>query len=354
MKKLFSLLLGTAAVFTASAFAQNATTTPVGAMTYTLNATVGVVNTYLSVPLTDSPVYSGAVLSFGNTTVTFNGTVFTAGALAQSGSPYFLRFQSGNQTGRTMLITANTANSTTVDVSNNTSQATNLNASGNFTVAVGDAVQIFAGDTLASFFGSTANATTGYLNGVALKGASSALSADTVSIYNRLTLKQDTYFFSTTLGYWKLSSSNANANGMILYPDASFLITRRTGRPAISFTVLGDVPAVAPKIKTAGSTQIVYGANPFPVDMTLGTLNLVNWTKANSALSADTISIYNPLLLKMDTYYQKLDGTWRKSGDTTTDQSSFAVPAGSALSFLKRAAVSGAGSFLGAPLPYGL
>ena len=351
MKKLLPLFLGAAVVLAHTAFGQTATTTPVGAMTYTLNATVGVVNTYMSVPLTDSPVYSGAVLSVGTATLTFSGTPFTAGALAQSGAPYFLRIQSGAQAGRTMLITANTANSTTVDIANNTSQSTNLLTS-NFTVAAGDVVQIFAGDTLGSFFGTTANGTTGYLNGIALKGAAGALSADTVSIYNRLTSKQDTYFFSTSLGYWKLSSSNANANGTILYPDASFLITRRTGRPAISFTVLGDVPAVAPKIKTAGSTQIVYGANPFPVDMTLGTLNLMNWTKANSALSADTVSVYNPLLAKMDTYYQKLDGTWRKSGDTTTDQSSFIVPAGSALSFLKRAAVSGAGSFLGAPLPY--
>jgi uncharacterized protein (TIGR02597 family) len=349
MKNLLSLSF--AVLIAHSAFGQNATTTPVGAMTYTLNATVGVVNTYLSIPLTDSPVYSGAVLSVATATLGFTGTPFTDGALAQAGSPYFLRLQSGAQAGRTMLITANTANSTTVDITNNTSQSTNL-VTGNFTVAVGDAVQIFAGDTLGTFFGTTANATTGYLNGIALKGATSAFTADTVSIYNRLTSKQDAYFFNTTLGYWKLSSSNANANGVVLYPDASFAITRRASRPAISFTVLGDVPVAAPKIKTAGSNQPVYGANPFPVDMNLGALNLVNWTKGTSAFTADTIAIYNPLLSKMDTYYQKLDGTWRKSSDANTDQSTFVIPAGSAMSFVKRAAVSGAGSFLGSPLPY--
>jgi uncharacterized protein (TIGR02597 family) len=353
MKKLLPLALASAVAISLPAFAQNATTTPVGAMTYTLNATTGTTNTYLSVPLKDSPIYSGAVESFGNTTVTFAGTPFTAGDLAQSGSPYFLRFQSGNQAGRTMLITANTANTTTVDVTNNSDQATNLN-SGNFTVAVGDSVQIFAGDTLGSFFGTTANATTGYLNGIALKGATSPLQADPVSIYNRSTLKQDAYYFNTTLGYWRTSASTANANAVILYPDSSFIITRRASRPAISFTVLGSVPSVAPKIKSAGNNAPAYSGNPFPVDMTLGTLNLVNWTKSNSALSADTIAIYNPSLLKMDAYYQKLDGTWRKSGDVNTDRSSMVLPAGSALTFVKRGTISGEASFFSSPMPYSL
>jgi uncharacterized protein (TIGR02597 family) len=353
MKKLLSLSF--AVLIAHSSFGQNATTTPVGAMTYTINATAAVpVSTYISIPLTDSPVYSGAVLSFGNATVTFTGTPFVGGALAQSGSPYFLRLQSGLQAGRTMLITANTADTTTVDVTNNSAQSTNLNVSGNFTVAVGDAVQIFAGDTLASFFGSTANATTGYLNGVALRGAAAPLQADGVSIYNRVTAKQDSYYFNTTLGYWRSGTSAVNANATILYPDASFTILRRASRPALSFTVLGDVPAAAPKIKTAGSNSAVYGGNPYPVDMTLGTLNLVNWTKANTQLSADTLAIYNPITAKTDSYYQKLDGTWRKSGDTTTDKSSMVIPAGSQVGYLKRGAVSGGGSFLSSPLPYSL
>lgn len=251
-----------------------------------------------------------------------------------------------------MLVTANTANTVTVDVTNNSSQATNLDSSG-FSVAANDTVQIFAGDTLASFFGSSVDVNS-YLTGVALKGAASALSADAVSIYNRITAKQDGYFFSTTLGYWRTTTSAVNQNGVVLYPDTSFAITRRASRPALSFTVLGDVPVVAPKIKTPGGSQSVYGGNSFPVDVTLGSLSLANWTKANSALSADTISIYNPILAKMDGYYQKLDGTWRKVGDANTDRSSLVIPAGSFLGFLKRASVSGSGSFLSSPLPYSL
>ena len=352
MKTSLPLLLGAAALLAAPVFGQNATTTPVGAMTYSFPATTSLTSSYISVPLTDSTVYSGAVQSFTSTTLTFSGTPFTAGAFAQAGSPYFVRFQSGVQAGRILLVTANTANTVTLDVTDNSGQTTNQDASG-FSVAANDTVQIFPGDTLASFFG-TAVDVNGYLTTVALKGGSGVLQADTVSIYNRIYARQDAYFFSTTLGYWRSTASTANQNSTILYPNTSFGISRRSGRPALSFTVLGDVPSVTPKIKTPGGSQAVYGSNPYPVDMTLGTLSLTNWTKSNSVLSADTINIYNPTLAKMDTYYQKLDGTWRKSGDAVTDRSSLSIPAGSFLGFLKRGSVSGATSFLSSPLPYSL
>lgn len=346
MRTVCALTFSIFALASMSMGATTVTTAPVGAMTYSFPATTQLTSSYISVPLTNAPIYSGTFASFTSTTINFAGTPFTAGELAQAGSPYFLRLQSGTQAGRCLLITANTVNSVTVDVTNNSSQTTNLDTSG-FSVALGDQVQIFPGDTLASFFGDN---TTG--NPLILVGAAGALSADTVSIYNKSLAKQDAYFFSTSLGYWRSTTSTENKNGVVLYPDAAFGLTRRAGRAALSFSVVGDVPVVTPKIKTAGSNQAVYGANPYPVDLTLGTLNLVNWTKSNSALSADTISVYNSSQAKMDTYYQKLDGTWRKVGDTITDQSPFVVPAGSLLGFLKRAAVSGSASFISSPLPY--
>jgi len=348
MRTIYPLTLAILALASIATGATTVTTPPVGAMTYSFPATISLTSSYISVPLTSAPIYAGAVDSFTSATVTFAGTPLTAGALAQSGSPYFLRFQSGTQAGRSLLVTANTANTVTVDVSNNSDQTTNLDASG-FSVAASDQVQIFPGDTLASFFGDN---TTG--NPLIIVGASAPLSADTVGIYNKNLAKQDAYFFSTSLGYWRSSTSTANKNGLVLYPDASLVLARRAGRAALSFTVLGDVPAVAPKIKTAGSNQVVYACNPYPVDMTLGYLNLSNWTKSNSALQADTIGVYNSSLAKTDAYYQKLDGTWRKSGDAVNDKSSFVFPTGSAIIFLKRGAVSGATSFLSFPLPYSL
>ena len=55
-----------------------------------------------------------------------------------------------------------------------------------------------------------------------------------------------------------------------------------------------------------------------------------------------------------DIYYQKPDSTWRKYGDNVTDQSNFAIPAGSVTTIQKREIVAGAQSFLVSAMPYTL
>ena len=350
MKKLLPLLLGAAAIFAHSAMAQTATTTPVGAMTYTLAATTQVTPTYLSIPLTNSPAYSGVVETVGTNTLSFSGTPFTNGAYAQVGTPYFLRFQSGAQAGRTILVAANSTSTLTVDVTDNSSQATNLNTSG-FAVAAGDKFQIFPGDTLSGFFGDNSQA-----NPLLIVGATALLSADTVSIYNKSTAKFDAYYFNTTLGYWRPSANPvSNKNNVILYPENTIIVSRRAGRAALSFTVTGEVPNVPPLTKVTGNMMPSYASLRYPVDMTLGTLNLTNWTKSNGVLGADVLSIYDSSTAKSVGYYQKLDGTWRKVGDAVNDQSSVTIPAGVGVVLARRsAAVSLSTSFISNALPYSL
>jgi len=328
--------------------AQNATTTPVGAMTYSFPATTQLTSTYISVPLTGMSVFSGKVLTVGTNSITFEGTPFASLPLTQAGAPHFLRFQSGAQAGRTILVTATTPNSVTVDVTDNSSQTTNLNTSG-FAVAVGDQVQIIPGDTLASFFGDNTSG-----NPVAFVGAAGALQADTVNVYNKTTARLDIYFFSTALGHWRSQSSTANQNALVVYPDSSVIVNRRAGRAAVTMTVVGEVPVVASATKTGGSGQVIYTTTRYPVDVRLSALNLTNWTKANSALSADTIGIFNPTTGRTDTYFQRTDNSWRRVGDANTDQSSLVLPAGSGIVMLKRASVNGPTSFIKSTLPYTL
>lgn len=349
MKKLLPLFLAAAAVLTHSAFGQTATTTPVGAMTYSFPATTQLTGSYISIPLTSPPVYSGVVQSLTATTLTFSGTPFTEGGFSQAGAPYFLRFQTGAQTGRTILVTANTSNTVTLDVTDNSSQTTNLNTSG-FAVAPGDAVQVMPGDTLASFFGDNT-----IENPLVLVGAAGALAADTVSIYSKTTGRFESYFFSTSLQRWRsTTASTLSKNDTVIYPESSIGIGRRSGRPPLAITVTGDVPTVAGKSKTVGGTQGIYTSSRFPVDMTLSQLNLTNWTKSNSALSADTLSIYNTTSGKWDGYYQKLDGSWRKIGNAVVDESGFVIPAGISIGLLKRGSVSGSTSYISASIPYSL
>ena len=330
-------------------FAQTAATVPVGVMSYSFPATSQLTSTQISVPLMASPVFAGKTSAVAANSVTLASSAFQAGEFAATGSPHYLRITSGAQSGRMLLILSNTADTITVDVSDNSSQATNLTQA-NFSVAVGDSAQIVPGDTLATFFGDNSQG-----NPLAFAGAASALSADTIGIYNRISLKNDIYFYNTNLGRWVLNGSTANVgNTVILHPHSSITITRRSGRPATSIAVLGEVPAIPPLTKTSGGGQVVYSSTRYPVDMTLGSLSFSNWTQSNSALSADTVSIYNPTILKNDVYYKRLDNSWRKVGDAANDQTATVIPAGSAIVLLKRASVANASSFLSSPLPYNL
>jgi len=356
MKALPSFRSGLAASLTAlcASFplistAQGVSTVPVGAMVYSFPVTTQVTSTFISVPLTNASVYTGPVSSLTTNTITFSGTPFTSGSLAQAGSPFFARIASGPQAGRAMLITANTANSITLDTTDNSSQTTGLDASG-WSLAAGNRVEIIVGDTIASLFGIN---TVG--DPLLFVGASSVLSADTVSIYNKTTSRPTAYFFSTTLGFWRSSTTSINANSVVIYPETGLTVTRREDRPAVSLTLIGDVPSVAPLTKVTGNDTIVRVSTRYPADMTLASLNSMGLTRSNSIISADTISIFNPTTSRSDSYFRRLDvDEWRRSGGGTVNQNSFALPAGSVITILKRDVVTGAQSYLASTMPYTL
>jgi len=356
MKKLLPIFLASAAVLAHSAVGQNATTTPVGVVTITLDATTSPKATYIALPLTDSVTFAAPILSFTNNSITFSGTPFTPGGLTQLGAPFFLRVTSGAQVGRTILITgSNSASTIAVDVTDNSSQVTNLNASG-FSLAQNDTVEIFPGDTLASLFGDKINVP------LVLVEGTGPLNADTISIYNKTLGKLDVYYFKTALpaGNWVPASGVAsNKNNVILYPESSIIVGRRGSvlnpRPALSLPIVGEVPKIALLTKTTGGLQAGYNSTRYPIDLRLSELNFSNWTRNDGVLNADRVSVFNSSTGRFDVYFQRLTGgTWRKSGDASTDQSNFVIRAGTAIIIAKKAAVSGANSFLAIPMPYSL
>lgn len=318
-------------------------------MLYNFPATTGgTTTTYLAIPLDNPAVYSGSASAVTADTVTLSDAAFSAGELSVSGSPYFLRIAGGAQAGRLLRVTANTADTVTLDTSDNSTKTTALTTAG-FALSPGDAVQLVPGDTLASLFG---DASAG--NPLLFVGGTSAFSADTVSIYNKTSGKFDTYFYSTTSGCWRLSTVDASANDVVIYPEAAIGIARRGVRSAATLAVVGEVPVVAPLTKVVGGSRSVYASTRFPVSLTLADLDLANWTKANNAFTADTVQLYNTTTGRFDTYYQRLDATWRKSTDAATDQSGLVLTAGSIVVFFKRASVADAASYLSSPLPYSL
>lgn len=346
------LALCAAALFAALAplsFAQNVTTTPVGAVVLSFPSTTQVTTAYISLPLSNPSVFKASASSVGSNTITFTGSLFTAGQLAQAGSPYFARIASGLQTGRTMLITANTSDTITVDTTDNSSQVTPLNDIA-WALTAGDRIEIIVGDTLASIFGDNTVSKPLVFQGGGVLGS------DKVGLFNKTNTKYDAYYFNTSLGRWTSTLNSAvNANNLVLYPESVIQIVRGSGRASTSLTLIGDVPAIAPLVKTVGSNTTVHTAYRFPVNTTLGSLNLSVWATGNTLLAqSDRLGIYDPTNGKFDSYYQRTDGTWRLSLDANTDRSTVVIPAGSIVTLNKKASVSGQTSFITMGLPYTL
>jgi uncharacterized protein (TIGR02597 family) len=312
---------------------------------------------YYSSPLLSDPVYTGAVSAVTATSIstanspfvnTTNGTQLAS--LATAATPYFVKFLSGLQAGRVILVTANTANTLTLDTSDHSSQTVPLNLSSptNFSVAVNDSFEVFAGDTLGSIFGVNTQAAP-----LVLKGGTSILSADSVSIYDPARSRFESFYFDTAAGFWKHIGTMVNANNTIIYPYSTFAITRRPNEAASSLVLMGRVAEVSRLIKTSGSATVIYDSTGYPIDMKLSDLVIGNWTRGSTVLNSDTLSVWDAALSRFDTFFQlSTDGTWRKSGGGSADQSSFVIPAGTTVSFLKRAAVSGSTSYLKPTLPY--
>lgn len=342
MKKILVFSIASAALLS-SAHAQNATTTPVGAVTISLPAGK---SSMVSVPLIGDSVYSGAISSFTTNTITVSGNPWTVNQFAGT-TPYFVQIKSGLHVGRMLRIVSNTASSITVNTSDNLGLNVPLNVSGKAVVA-GDTIQITIGDTLGSLFGTTAAEI------APLVGASRLSSADTVSTYDPISGKASTYFFNTTNGYWMKSGALGNQNNLVITPGQCLGILTLSSGGTKNLTFLGTVPDVTPTLKIEPKRVERYGTT-FPVDMTLAQLDFgPNWVKNSRLSSADAISIWQPALNKYLTYFKKPDNLWYQNG-VAASQNSTVIPAGTAINIQTvTASLTGAQVLYTIPLPYSL
>ncbi len=352
MRKKFFILLAIAAASgpmpLTAASSVSVSSLPQGMVT--LSAPKGA-TTYLSLPLSNAVVFSGVVgtVSANTITVTNTATPFRV-SFASPGSPFFVKLLSGAEKGRLLLITASTTNSLTVNTADDSSQQVSLQTSG-FSVASGDAFEIFAGDTLASVFGSDTSQ-----NPLALTGASSFASADWINVFSPASASWMTYYFNTSYNYWVLEGTTANANDTVLYPYRGLSITRHSSsEPNTSLILTGRVAEVPVITKTTGNNSTVYGSTGYAVNMTLSQLNFgSNWTRGNNTATADVVSLWNSSTKTFVSYYQGLNSRWLQAGNPIVDQSSVVIPAGSCIGIQKHLTVSGASSYLPSTMPYTL
>ncbi len=349
--KFLSFLAGIAiatGLITTSVQGATVATIPQGMMTY--NFTHGTL-TSISLPLTANITYSGSVSAVTDTTISVadSPAPFTT-SLTVANARYFVKLLSGNEKGRVMLVTANTASTLTLDTTDGGTQAVALSTA-NFNVAVGDTFEIFPADTLASIFGDNSAQ-----NPLVLTGSTGPFTADTVGIFNPGTARLLAYYFNTTANCWELAGSSVNANNTILYPYASMSVLCRTTSSDASFVITGRVAEVPVLTKTSGVLgEPVYVSTGYATDITFNQLVFgSNWVTGASPFMADTVSIVNPQTQHYSAYYQENDSTWHQASYPSVDSSNVTLAAGGSMVVLQRANVSGASCFLSSTLPYSL
>jgi uncharacterized protein (TIGR02597 family) len=348
-KKIFYFLTGIALAMDGTcAYAQNATvaTVPEGMITFNLPQGV---TSYFSLPLTNNEIYTSSVtdVTFNTISVGDAPAPFTT-SLATAGAPYFVKFLSGNETGRVLLITANTTSFLTLDTTDHAIGSPILLTTTGYNVQVGDTFEIFPGNTLASVFGAGTKA-----NPLVLTGGTTVGSSDDVYFGTYVGTAIETYYFNTTAGYWELSGSTVNANNTIIYPYSPYAIARQSSHPSTTFVLSGRVTPVANAIKVAGN-ETVYTSTQYATSITLSQLKFSNWVTGTSIYTADTLGVWNPGENRFDTYYQEPNSSWRRYPNASTNQSSFAIAAGTVITITKRGTVNSARTFLQSALPYSL
>lgn len=340
VKAAFRLSIMVSLTVANSAFAQTATTVPVGFIQKTVLAAVDAstpTSTTISVPFYQSASYAGAISTVDSANQISISTAgfgtYTYNPATPTTQPYFLHMKSGASVGRSFLIRSNSATQLTVD---SPSYAINT------VIAPGDTFEVVPGNTLGSLFGTSS---------VPFQTATTAGAADDIYLWDGSAFQ--VYFHNGT--NWKRGTALNNQNFAAVYPDDGLFITRR-GLTDVTLTLLGTVPSTAEKTDIPGPASN-FVANRFPVDTTLGALGLTSlpgWQNGTTAGTSDNVSLFSSATNSYTTYYY--NGTIWKKGTAigSTDYSNTVIPSGSAYFIVRRSSASGSVISLNQNLPYAL
>jgi len=329
--------LAAGAAFSTQAFAQsNAVSTPVvGFVSTTIAAgTVsGPTPTFIAPVLTAAPEVTGnlagtiATVSSNSVTVTSAGWTSNTLSSAQA----YLYITSGSQAGLILQVSSNTADTVTLETF-----GINISTAG---VATGDAFKLVVGESILSFFGTTAD---GVLGGTAAQFA--ARQTDTVSVVDSLGVVR-TYYYNTDVNQWRRTGSSANQGSIAISPTSGAIYFRKA-TSTLPLLQTGTVPATNVKYIVPG-TGTIFLSRFFPTDGTLasfGLQNLPGWnTTTDKLVAVDALGVVR-------TYFW--NGTqWRRTG-SSADQGTVVLPAGSAAYTFRPG--TGAAQILNVVVPYTL
>ncbi len=351
--KLFPPFLAASAAFAlaASAFGQNATTTPVGAVTVTIPAGTGAAKktSLISLPLLQTAQLTGhstgTISALTANSVSDATAGWASGELSASSTPKLLLITSGLAKGYMFLLSTTVPNTAdTVTLSASDQAAINLQNLGISVGPSGDTYRILECDTLSSLLGTPAS--------TGIQGGTTSAQSDTVIlVVNGIA---STYFYKTDAvpARWtKVTFGNPDASNTPVAPYYGIQYGRLPASQ-VTLSVTGDVP-VEPRtvlIKNSGTTFL---SQYFPTDTTLvntGISSISGWLSGANATVADTVTLTSNGIASK--YW--FDGTnWRKSTFGNPVSDSTVIAAGTTLYIVKKGIATGY-TPLTQELPYAL
>ena len=337
------LIVAVACIGGPSLLAQTTVTTdPVG---LTSTSCLGNSDTYLGIPFTRPPEFTGTVQSANANTLTINGApgwannqfVYAAGTQSKH---YYVLIGNGGATnpkeGHNYAVMSNGSSTLTVDTSLDNLIGVVANTRVTLIPYWTPATIFPSGDAGVSFTATTSPPT--YKTELLIPNTSSAgINLSPAA----------TYFFinnGPNVG-WRLEGDNSTDHGDDpLLPDSYFIVRNSNGAPTLPLTAAGSIlmsKLAVPILASASQQQDNPVTMIRPVDTTLG---------SNGLAPVDTSFLQGDQLLLFDNTEQRIgkqpskiytfnDG-WRLSSDNL-DHSKDIVPAGSAM-LVRRAAKSGA------------
>ncbi len=322
-----------------TAHAQTATSRPVGYLVQTIPA--GQTRSF-SVPFdADLSSQSGSVgrlTAVGPNTVENSAAAWTPGAFSSAAAPYFARLTTGAHTGRTFRVattTANTATRLTLETDGLDLTALALDVG----TAVGTGFEIVPGDTLASFFGTTASGDT-----LVVQGAGDPIAADLVQVWGGAAWLN--FYYNTTWSRWARDTdaiTDPSRNDFLLRSDRGLMFTRRGATP-LTLAVIGRVLATPQRaVHARTENALTFLATMQAGDITLGTLALQNsdrtagWRGSANPADADILLVWSGTTWN-SFFYNSTAGHWQRVGDSTPNRDSFVIDAGTPVFVQRRTA----------------
>ncbi len=262
------------------------------------------------------PQTVGRLTAVGTNYLDNSAAAWTPGAFSTAAAPYFARITSGAHAGRMFRIVAPANTATRLHVADDGVGLATLGLETSASGGTGATFEIIPGDTLATFFGTTAVGDT-----LVVHGAGDPIGADLVQVWGGAAWLN--FYYNTVWQRWARDTdqiTDPSRNNFLLRSDRGLMLTRRGPTP-LEITVGGRVLATSQRAahgRTANA--LTFLATMQTGDITLSALGLQNgtrttgWVGSADPATADLLIVWSGSSW-FSFYYNTATGQWQRVGD---------------------------------------